>query len=215
MSETALLRSAVVRACRYLSAAGLSPGSSGNVSVRAGSRIIATPTGSSLRAATEDELAAVLFDQKGPSELPDAPRPTKELPLHEAMYAAHPDAAAVVHLHSPYATAIACLAADEEGCAQLPPLTPYRVMRLGRVPLVPYAAPGSAELAAGVASRAPEHPVLLLGNHGPIVAGRDLDAAIDLAEELEAASRLTLQLHSLSPVTLDAAAVAALTPPGQ
>ncbi|WP_431219453.1 class II aldolase/adducin family protein [Leifsonia xyli] len=96
-------RAAVVRACRHLSAAGLSPGSSGNVSVRLGSRIIATPTGSSLRAVTEDELAAT------PAEHDGAPRPTKELPLHAAMYAAHPDATAVVHLHSPYATAIACL----------------------------------------------------------------------------------------------------------
>lgn len=224
MSETALLRSAVVRACRYLSAAGLSPGSSGNVSVRSGSRIIATPTGSSLRSVAEDDLALVPFESPGssaPSEqnlasgLPDAPRPTKELPLHEAMFAAHPDATAVVHLHSPYATAIACLAPDDDGFARLPPLTPYRVMRLGTVPLVPYAKPGSPELAAAVASRAHGHPVLLLANHGPIVAARDLDAAIDLAEELEAAARLTLQLRTLSPVLLDAAAVASLTPPGR
>ncbi|GAB3614846.1 class II aldolase/adducin head domain-containing protein [Humibacter ginsengisoli] len=233
MSETALLRSAVVRACRYLSAAGLSPGSSGNVSVRSGSRIMATPTGSSLRSVAEDDLALVPFESPGSSALPgpsalpgsseqklasglpDAPRPTKELPLREAMYAAHPDATAVVHLHSPYATAIACLAPDDDGFARLPPLTPYRVMRLGTVPLVPYAKPGSPELAAAVASRAHGHPVLLLANHGPIVAARDLDAAIDLAEELEAAARLTLQLHTLSPVLLDAAAVASLTPPGR
>ncbi|MGH1550200.1 class II aldolase/adducin family protein [Leifsonia poae] len=107
-------RAAIVRACRQLSAAGLSPGSSGNVSVRVGSRIIATPTGSSLRAVTEDEVAATPADQEG------APRPTKELPLHAAMYAAHPDATAVVHLHSPYATAIACLPPADSGYAPLP-----------------------------------------------------------------------------------------------
>jgi ribulose-5-phosphate 4-epimerase/fuculose-1-phosphate aldolase len=202
-------RAAVVRACRHLSASGLSPGSSGNVSVRVGARIIATPTGSSLRAVTEAELAAT------PSDTQDAPRPTKELPLHAAMYAAHPEAAAVVHLHSPYATAIACLPPDDDGFARLPPLTPYRVMRLGDVPLVPYARPGSAELAGGVATAAPGHPVLLLANHGPVVAATTLEAAIDLVEELETAARLTLLLKQAPAVALDAAAIAELTPPGR
>ncbi|MGO4534765.1 class II aldolase/adducin family protein [Leifsonia sp. 2MCAF36] len=202
-------RSAIVGACRHLSAAGLSPGSSGNVSIRVGARIIATPTGSSLRAVTEEELAATPADQEGAS------RPTKELPLHAAMYAAHPDATAVVHLHSPYATAIACLPPGDSGYARLPPLTPYRVMRLGDVPVVPYASPGSEELAAGVASAAPGHPVLLLANHGPIVAAASLDAAIDLVEELETAAQLTLLLKQAPAVALDAAAVAALTQPGR
>ena len=139
-------RAAVIRACRHLSAAGLSPGTSGNISVRVGSRIIATPTGSSLRSVTAEELAVIPSDQER------SPRPTKELPLHAAMYAAHPAATAVVHLHSPHATAIACLPPDEHGFGALPPLTPYRVMRLGDVPVVPYAAPGSAELASGVAT---------------------------------------------------------------
>jgi ribulose-5-phosphate 4-epimerase/fuculose-1-phosphate aldolase len=202
-------RAALVHACRHLSAAGLSPGSSGNLSVRVGSRIVATPTGSSLRSVLEHELAATPADQEG------APRPTKELPLHAAMYAAHPEATAVIHLHSPYATAVACLPPDERGFADLPPLTPYRVMRLGDVPLVPYAPPGSGDLAAGVAAAAPGHPVLLLANHGPVVAAATLDAAIDLAEELETAARLTLLLRQAPAVALDAAAVAALTPPGR
>jgi len=209
ISTEAEARAAIVRACRHLSAAGLSPGSSGNVSVRVGSRIIATPTGSSLRAVIEVELAATPADQEG------APRPTKELPLHAAMYAAHPDATAVVHLHSPYATAIACLPPADSGYAPLPPLTPYRVMRLDDVPLVPYASPGSAELAAGVTAAAPGHPVLLLANHGPVVAASTLDQAIDLAEELETAAQLTFLLRQAPAVALDAAAVAALTPPGR
>jgi ribulose-5-phosphate 4-epimerase/fuculose-1-phosphate aldolase len=202
-------RSAIVRACRHLSAAGLSPGSSGNVSVRVGAHIVATPTGSSLRSLTEEQLAVTPSGEEG------APRPTKELPLHAAMYAAHPEANAVIHLHSPYATAIACLPPGVDGHAILPPLTPYRVMRLGDVPLVPYARPGSAELASGVAAAAPGHPVLLLANHGPVVAARTLEAAIDLAEELETAAQLTLLLKQAPAVALDAAAIAALTPPGR
>jgi len=89
------------------------------------------------------------------------------------------------------------------------------VMRLGDVPLVPYARPGSAELAAGVAAAAPRNPVLLLANHGPVVAAPTLDAAIDLVEELETAARLTLLLRQAPAVVLDAAAIAALTPPGR
>ena len=188
-AEEAEARAALVRACRHLASAGLSPGSSGNVSVRVGGRILATPTGRSLRSVAEDQLAVTPSSVAGP-------RPTKELPLHAAMYAAHPDARAVVHLHSPHATAIACLPPDADGFAALPPLTPYRVMRLGDVPLVRYADPGSAELAAAVAERAPDHPVLLLANHGPVVAAGSLDAAIDLAEELEAAAQLTLLLRA-------------------
>lgn len=211
--ETATLerdaRDTMVRACRHLAASGLSPGSSGNMSVRIGSRILATPTGSSLRSVTAEELAVI------PSSVQGAPRPTKELPLHAAMFAAHPAATAVVHLHSPSATALACLPPDERGNADLPPLTPYRVMRLGDVPLVPYGRPGSDELAAGVAARASAHRVLLLANHGPLVAAESLDAAIDLVEELEAASQLSLLLRGTSAVPLTAAAVADLTPPGR
>lgn len=202
-------RAAIIRACRHLSAAGLSPGSSGNVSLRVGSRIVATPTGSSLRAVTEEQLAVTPSDREG------SPRPTKELPLHAAMYAAHPAATAVVHLHSPHATAIACLPPDDRGNALLPPLTPYRVMRLGDVPLVRYAPPGSAELAQAVAERAGESAALLLANHGPIVAAPTLEAAIDLVEELETAAQLTLLLRQAPARPLDAAAVAALTPPGR
>lgn len=202
-------RDALIAAARHLAAAGLSPGSSGNLSVRSGSRIIATPTGSALRSVAASDLAVT------PATDADTPRPTKELPLHAAMYAAHPDAQAVIHLHSPYATALACLPPGPDGSAALPPLTPYRVMRLGVVPLVPYAAPGTAELAAGVAAHAPGHPVLLLANHGPIVAAADLDAAIDLAEELETAAQLTLLLRQAPAVPLTDAAIAALRPPGR
>lgn len=205
----AAARDALVSAARHLAAAGLSPGSSGNLSVRLGSRILATPTGSALRSVTAAELAVT------PATNADTPRPTKELPLHAAMYAAHPEAAAVIHLHSPYATALACLPPDDRGFAALPPFTPYRVMRLGDVPLVPYSAPGSAELAAGVAERAAGHPVLLLANHGPIVASTDLDAAIDLAEELETAAQLTLLLRQTPAVRLPESAVSVLRPPGR
>lgn len=209
-------REAVIRACRHFSAAGLSPGSSGNLSVRVGSAVVSTPTGSSLRSVTEEQLAVATPPGTGATAATDgASRATKELPLHLAMYAAHPEARAVVHLHSPYATALACLPPTPRGLADLPPLTPYRVMRLGDVPLVPYAAPGSSELAENVAARASGYPVLLLANHGLLVGAATLDGAIDLAEELETAARLTLLVRGTPAVALDAAAVDALRPPGR
>jgi ribulose-5-phosphate 4-epimerase/fuculose-1-phosphate aldolase len=216
-SAEARMRDAVVRACRHLAAAGLSPGSSGNISVRFGSGILATPTGSALRSVEAHELAFVTArDDATPgfTPAPGSGRPTKELPLHRAMYDERPDAGAVIHLHSPQATAIACLPADTDGLAALPLLTPYRVMRLGRVPLAPYARPGSEELAESVRALAVRHPVILLAHHGQVVAAPTLDAAIDLAEELETAARLTLLLSGSPARELDADAVAALTPPG-
>jgi ribulose-5-phosphate 4-epimerase/fuculose-1-phosphate aldolase len=199
----------LILAARHLAARGLSPGSSGNLSVRAGDRILVTPTGSSLSRVEAGDLAEVLIADGTVL----SGRPSKEYPLHLAVYRQRPAATAVVHLHSPYATAIACLSPDAAGHAPLPPLTPYRVMRLGEVPVAEFAAPGSRELAAGVEALAAASPVILLAQHGPVVAGDTLDAAVDLAEELETAAQLTLLLDGRSPRLLSPAEVAALLPP--
>jgi ribulose-5-phosphate 4-epimerase/fuculose-1-phosphate aldolase len=200
VGDGTVTREALVAAARHLAAAGLSPGSSGNLSLRSGDDIIVTPTGSSLSRVTVDDLAVVGATTIG--------LPTKELAFHRAVYRRRPDAVAVVHLHSAYATAVSCLPPDEHGDAELPPTTPYRVMRFGRVPLVPYARPGTAALAELVESLAAEHPVMLLANHGSIVSAASLDAAVDLAEELEAACQLTMLLRGaphtvLTPPQLD------------
>ncbi|MFF1572201.1 class II aldolase/adducin family protein [Leifsonia sp. NPDC058292] len=216
LTGEANLREAIVQAARHLSALGLSPGSSGNLSVRLGDSILATPTGASLRNVQPADLALVGSEpnDSAPLSAADGPRPTKELPLHRAMYDERPDAAAVIHLHSPYSTAIACLPPDRDGFAALPNLTPYRVMRLGPVPIAAYAAPGSEDLAASVRKHAAAHAVLLLANHGPVVAAPTLDAAIDLIEELETAAQLTLLLRQAPAVALTDEAVATLRPPG-
>jgi ribulose-5-phosphate 4-epimerase/fuculose-1-phosphate aldolase len=176
--------SELIAACRHLSSRGLSPGGSGNVSVRAGDDILITPTGSSLSRVVEADLVridlagTVLFGGK----------PSKEWPLHLAMYRQRPDSGAVVHLHSPYSTALACLTPDENGRALLAPLTPYAVLRLGDLPVAPYAKPGTVELARGVESLANASAAILLANHGSVVAAESLRGAVDLTEELEAAA---------------------------
>ncbi len=191
-------RRSIVALCRHLADRGLSPGSSGNVSLRLDDVLLMTPTGSALSRLTEHDLSVIPWPTSAESPRPlSGPPPSKELPLHLAAYTARPDVRAVVHLHSPFATALACLPADERGNAALPPLTPYRVMRLGDVPVAGYASPGSADLAHGVTELAPHTDALLLASHGPVLLGGDLYAAADLAEELETAAQLTLMLRGL------------------
>ncbi|BDI21466.1 class II aldolase/adducin family protein [Herbiconiux sp. L3-i23] len=175
----------LIEAARHLATRGLSPGSSGNVSARDGDRILITPTGSSLSRVTEADLAELSLGDEPPRG-----RPSKEWPLHLAVYRTRPGSGAVVHLHSPHATALSCLEPDNE--FPLETLTPYHAMRLRSVPLLPYAPPGSDDLAAGVARAAADTAAMLLGNHGTVVAGADIASAIDLSEELEAAAQIQL-----------------------
>lgn len=189
----------LVDACRALAAAGLSPGSSGNASIREGDRILITPTGSALSRVAVDDLA--LLSDTG--EHLSGPAPTKEWEMHLAVYRARTDAGAVVHLHSRAATAVSCLGMPGED--PLPPYTPYRLRMLGTVELVPYAVPGSAVLAASVGEAATRSASVLLANHGSILCTTDILRAVDMAEELEAAAELTLALHGRRARTLDPA----------
>ncbi len=121
-------------------------------------------------------------------------RPTKEAALHLAVYQARPSARAIVHLHAPYSVALSCLCHADDGDV-LPKLTPYAVMRIGALPLVPYAPPGARALAEAVGRHAATHHAVLLANHGPVVAGTSLDAAVATSEELEEVARLSFLLH--------------------
>jgi ribulose-5-phosphate 4-epimerase/fuculose-1-phosphate aldolase len=186
------VRDALVEVGRRLYGRGLSPGTSGNLSVRDGDGFLMTPTNSSLGALDPARLSRLDAD----GNHVDGDPPTKEVWLHLAMYAERPDANAIVHLHSTYSVACACLADVDEDDV-LPPLTPYYVMRVGRLPLVPYGRPGDESLSAVVRERARTSHALLLANHGPIVAGTSLDAAAAAAEELEETAKLVLLLRGL------------------
>lgn len=169
---------------------GLSPGSSGNVSARVGDLTLMSPTGVSLRDLDPENLA--VLDAAGDHVA--GPRPSKEFPLHLAMYRRVGGAGAVVHLHSAHASAASCLPAWSASSA-LPPVTPYLVMRVGQAPLVPYAAPGSDRLAHNVAVLPGRFRAALLANHGSLVAAADPEAALDGAIELEEASRIVVSLR--------------------
>lgn len=204
MSESAA-RESVVRIARSMFERGLTHGSTGNISVRVDDGWLMTPTGSSFGDLDPARLSKL--DAAGRHVGGDAP--TKEAFLHRAMYGEQPRFAAVVHLHSVHSVAVSVLA-DVDACDALPPLTAYYVMRVGRLPLLPYFAPGDARLAEAVRSHAGRHHALLLANHGPVVAGTSLAAAADAIEELEATARLYLLLRHERLRPLDGEQVAEL-----
>ncbi|MFJ4222949.1 3-oxo-tetronate 4-phosphate decarboxylase [Microbacterium sp. NPDC089695] len=200
-------RTAVVRAARSLFDRGLTHGSTGNVSLRTDDGILVTPTGSSLGTVTEDDLS--LIDASGAHIA--GPRPSKEAFLHAAVLRARPSARAVVHTHSTHAAAVSCLR-DVDHDDVLPPLTAYFAMRVGRLPLLPYHAPGDDALESLAEATARNHRALLLSNHGPVVAGSSLSAAMDALEELEETAKLFLLLRGIPTRPLTPAEAAALRP---
>jgi ribulose-5-phosphate 4-epimerase/fuculose-1-phosphate aldolase len=198
-------RAELVRLARSLFERGLTPGSSGNISVRLADGYLVTPTNACLGFLEEGRLSRL--DPTGRHLSGDAP--TKELPLHFGFYEARPAARAVVHLHSTYATLLSCLA-DVDPQNAIPPITPYVVMRVGRVPVVPYTHPGDAAVKPLILATAPNHAAVLLGNHGPVVSGPSLSAAVYAMEELEETARLVHLSRGLPTRLLSADDVAEL-----
>ncbi|APO71925.1 3-oxo-tetronate 4-phosphate decarboxylase [Rhizobium mongolense] len=191
MHEINRLREEICRTGQSLFERGLTSGSTGNISVRlSDGGWLMTPTNASMGSLDPARLS--LFDASGKLLSGDAP--TKEAFLHFSMYGERGDAGAVVHLHSSHATAVSILR-DIDPEDVLPPLTAYYVMRVGRLPLVPYFAPGDMALADAVRSLAGRHHAMLLANHGPVVAGTTLANAQFATEELEETAKLFLMLQ--------------------
>ena len=196
-------REAICRLGRSMFARGLTFGSSGNISVRLEDGWLLTPTDMGL--GNLDPARLCRLDGEG--RVLSGDPPTKERPLHRVMYEGRPDAGAVVHLHSTHSVAVSVLA-DVDPDDVLPPITAYYVMRVGRLPLVPYFPPGDSRLAEAVRPLVGKHHAVLLANHGPVVAGTSLQAAAAAIEELEETARLHLLLHghrvrTLTPAQVD------------
>lgn len=191
MSETAE-RDSICRLAKSLFERGLTIGSSGNISVRLDDGWLMTPTGSSMGNLDPNEISKLDLD----GNLVSGKSPTKESFLHIAMYDERPDSGAVVHLHSTHSVAVSCLA-DIDKKNVLPPITAYYVMKIGKLPLVPYFPPGDINLARAVKEMASNHHAVLLANHGPVVAGKTLEDAVYAIEELEETARLFLLLRNM------------------
>ena len=187
MSAESVGRDALCRTARSLYERGLTHGSTGNLSLRLDDGWLMSPTGTALGELDPARLSRL--DAEGRHVGGDAP--TKESFLHLAMYQQRPGSGAVVHLHSTHSVAVSLLA-ELDPADLLPPLTAYYIMRIGRLPLVPYYPPGDLALAEAVRATAGKHHAMLLANHGPVVAGSSLAAATDAIEELEATSQLYL-----------------------
>jgi ribulose-5-phosphate 4-epimerase/fuculose-1-phosphate aldolase len=197
----------LIATARSLHSRSLTHGSTGNLSVRTAGGVLVTPTGSSLGTLEKDELSLIDLDGRHRG----GQKPSKEAFLHAAILRARPDANAVVHTHSTHAAAVSCLA-DLDDDDALPPLTAYFAMRVGRLPVLPYFAPGDPGLGPVAEDRARRSHALLLRNHGPIVAGTTLGSALDALEELEETAKLFLLLRGMPTRPLSEPERAALAP---
>jgi ribulose-5-phosphate 4-epimerase/fuculose-1-phosphate aldolase len=197
------LREEICRLGRSLFDRGLTPGSSGNISVRCddGGWLV-SPTNASLGSLDPARLSRL--DSNGRLISGDAP--TKEVPLHTALYETRSAARAVVHLHSTHSVAISMLP-EIDPRAALPPMTPYYLMKCGATALVPYYRPGDPAVADAIKGLAGKYSSVLLANHGPVVSGDTLEAAVYAIEELEETAKLYLLLRGLNPRHLTPAQV--------
>jgi ribulose-5-phosphate 4-epimerase/fuculose-1-phosphate aldolase len=197
-------REEIVRFGALLYNRGLAHGSAGNLSVRMDDgTILVTPTNSSLGFLTPERISKVSPD----GQLLSGDPPSKEAFFHLAVYEERSAARAIVHLHSTHATAVSCLCHADTSDV-LPPLTAYQMMRIGRLPLVPYFRPGDRKLADAVRGVAKGNRAMLLANHGPIVTGATLQEAVHAYEELEETAKIFFLIgdRKASPLTCEAIA---------
>jgi len=188
------MREEICRLGASLHQRGLTAGSSGNISARTEDGWLLTPTNTSL--GSLDPASISKLDWSG--RLLDGDPPSKEAFLHRAIYETRNLAGAVVHLHATHSAAVSCMSGlDHHAC--IPPLTPYFVMKVGQLPLVPYHRPGDPRLGDAIRRLAGKHSSVLLANHGPVVSGKTLESAVYAIEELEETAKLFLLLHGHNP----------------
>lgn len=198
MSGEAHLREQICLLAKSMFDRGLTGGSTGNISARTeDGGLLVSPTGTSFGRLDPARLSR--FDPQGRHI--DGDPPTKEMPLHTAFYDTRSTAGAVVHLHSCHAVALSLLP-DVDEDSFLPPMTPYSLMKLGKVKLLPFFLPGDPAMGDAVRGLAGKRSAVMLANHGPVVAGKDVEAACNAIEELEDTARLALLTRGMNPRSL-------------
>ena len=198
MTNEAKLRELICLLAKSMFDRGLTGGSTGNISARTeDGGLLVSPTGTSFGRLDPGRLSR--FDENG--VLIDGDKPTKEMPLHSAFYDTRSTAGAVVHLHSCHSVALSMMP-DADPDNFLPPLTPYSIMKLGKVKLLPFFLPGDPAMGEAVRGLAGKRSAVMLANHGPVVAGKDVEAACNAIEELEDTARLAMLLRGTTPNAL-------------
>ena len=197
MTETQL-RDQICVLAKSMFDRGLTGGSTGNISARTeDGGLLVSPTGTSFGCLDPARLSR--FNATG--QLISGDRPTKEMPLHLAFYDTRSTAGAVVHLHSCHSVALSLLpGVDPDNF--LPPLTPYAIMKLGKVQLLPFLMPGDPAIGDAIRGLAGKRSAVMLASHGPVVAGKDIEAACNAIEELEDTARLALLTRGMEPIQM-------------
>ena len=191
MSSESKLREQICLLAKSMFDRGLTGGSTGNISARTeDGGLLVSPTGSSFGRLDPAELSR--FDAAGQHIA--GLKPTKEMPLHSAFYETRKSAGAVVHLHSCHSVAWSMMPEIDPDNV-LPPLTPYAIMKLGKVQLLPFFMPGDAAMGEALRSLGGKRSAVLLANHGPVVAGKDVEAACNAIEELEETAKLAIMMR--------------------
>ncbi len=198
MSADAKLREHICMLAKSMFDRGLTGGSTGNISARTSDGgLLVSPTGTSFGRLDPSRLS--YFDAEG--KLIGGDAPTKEMQLHSAFYETRSSAGAVVHLHSCHSVALSMMPdANEDNF--LPPLTPYAIMKLGKVKLLPFFMPGDPMMGEAVRGLAGKRSAVMLANHGPVVAGKDVEAACNAIEELEDTARLAMMTRHMNAKAL-------------
>ena len=205
MSAEARLREDICLLAKSMYDRGLTGGSTGNISARLeDGRLLVTPTGSCFGRLDPGRLAVL---EGGAHVAGDAP--TKEVPLHAAFYETRNATGAVVHLHSCHSVALSVLP-DTDPDNMLPPITAYGVMKLGKVAFLPYFMPGDPAMGDAIKGLAGKRSAVVLAHHGPVVAGKDIEAACYAMEELEETAKLTLMTRGMGPTLLNDAQIQGL-----
>jgi ribulose-5-phosphate 4-epimerase/fuculose-1-phosphate aldolase len=198
MSEETCAREDICRIAKSMFDRGLTGGSTGNISLRlSDGTLLMTPTGSCMGFLDPAQISHLATDLT----LLSGDQPTKEIPLHTAFYDTRSSAGAVVHLHSTHSVALSMLP-DTNPDNMLPPMTPYSIMKLGKVKLLPFFLPGDAGMGEAVRGLAGKRAAVVLANHGPVVAGKDVWAAAHAIEELEETAKLALLTRGMQPAML-------------
>lgn len=200
MSEATKLRDQIAQFAKSIYDRGLTSGSTGNISVRlSDGTVLMTPTDSSMGFLDPARISHLSADMV----LLSGDAPTKEIPLHTAFYETRSETGAVVHLHSCHSVALSMMP-DTDPEDVIPSLTPYPIMRLGKVKLLPFFLPGDPEMGAAVRGLAGKRSAVLLANHGPVVAGKDLEATVYSMEELEEGAKLAMMTREMNRTGISA-----------
>lgn len=203
MSSESKLREQICLLAKSMFDRGLTGGSTGNISARTeDGGLLVSPTGSSFGRLDPAELSR--FDAAGQHIA--GLKPTKEMPLHSAFYETRKSAGAVVHLHSCHSVAWSMMPEIDPDNV-LPPVTPYAIMKLGKVQLLPFFMPGDAAMGEALRSLGGKRSAVLLANHGPVVAGKDVEAACNAIEELEETAKLAIMMRGFDARALTPAQV--------